>query len=134
MKRHSFIVTKDFGPRPAGPPNECFYCHARIGEEHKKATGDVAGCVLRERSVVVRFQVEVVMTMPEDWDAHMIEFNLNESSRCVDNTLAIIDKQNRLSEPDETRGCLCGKGSHVFVREATDEETINAGIQLTEPS
>jgi hypothetical protein len=48
----TYIVTEKNGPRPAGPPDECFYCGQKIGQKHK------SDCVCRDRSVMVRMIVE----------------------------------------------------------------------------
>lgn len=58
------LVTPENGPRPAGKPNECFYCEAKLGEEHR------VGCVLRTKRVAVRAVIEYEVMIPEHWGKH----------------------------------------------------------------
>jgi hypothetical protein len=90
------FVTPEHGPRPAGSPDECFYCRAPLGAEHQPT------CVMRERYVVVLAMVAVRIPVPESWDKEQIEFARNEGSWCADN-LSL--------EPSE--GCMC---SHMDIR------------------
>jgi len=94
------------GPRPAGRPDECFYCKQPVGEDHK------ADCVCRQRTVVVRFTVEAVIRLPGFWDEEQIRFRYNGSSWCASNLVEI------LAEPK----CLCPFTTAEFVREATAED------------
>lgn len=116
----TYPVTATYGPRPAGKPDECFYCHEKVGGEHKP------GCVLRQRTVVLRYSYEVVVPVPEDWNADMITFHRNESSWCADNSA--IDINRRRSE-----GCWCQEFSAEFVGEATAEEESRFELNLLEP-
>lgn len=109
MKRHTWKVDTH-STRPAGKPDECFYCKAKIGDDHKQ------GCVIRSRTVMVRVSFDLIREVPEDWDQTMIEFHMNESSSCKDNLIDEIEKQaGRI-------GCSCGFGNGEFLREATAED------------
>lgn len=123
MNRKSWIVGKH-AIRPAGKPDECFYCHSKLGDEHKH------NCVIRKKTVVVKLEIELVRTVPEDWDKQFIEFYLNDSSSCQSNLLGELKE---LSErlPNE---CVCGKIKGSFVREATamDEKDQQLFIDMEE--
>jgi hypothetical protein len=83
--KKSNLVTKDNGPRPAGKPDQCFYCGEKIGKLHKK------DCVCRVKEVDVR-----------SWDKQAIEFQRNDGSWCADNGLEdIVEYANK-------KGCSCG--------------------------
>lgn len=112
MKRQSPWTVGDWGVRPAGLPTKCFYCDAVRGEVHKE------GCVIRRRTVVVKFSVELVVDVPEDWDTDAIEFRYNDSSWCANNlflphVMERVDKEGR---------CLCDFAEAEFIREATAED------------
>lgn len=76
------------------------------------------GCVIRERTVVIRASFEIVYPVPEDWSKENIEGHLNESGWCKNNILVTL---NNLAE---RAGCLCQFGEFEYIREATkiDEE------------
>lgn len=109
MKRHTWKVDT-YSTRPAGKPDECFYCNVKLGGEHKQ------GCVIRTRTVMVRVSFDLIREVPEDWAESMVEFHMNESSSCKDN---LIEK---ISDQAERLGCSCGFGEASFVREATAED------------
>lgn len=114
MKRNNWIVTEK-SVRPAGRPDECFYCNQKIGSEHKK------DCVIRSKTVVVDFTIRTVMAVPEFWDEEFINFRLNERSWCVDNILPILEKKSEHS-------CLCMHTESKFIREATEDDEEDWGI------
>lgn len=93
----SELCTLDNGPRPAGPPDSCFYCNAPLDTLH------VEGCVLRQKVVMVRMSAEFPITVPQHWEAGDIEFHRNESTWCTSN---VIEELDRLAE--EFESCLCG--------------------------
>lgn len=88
-------VTKENGPRPAGKPDECFYCHSKIGEQHKPE------CVCRRKTVRIRLSIEFDHDTVESWDREAIDFHLNESSYCLSNLMTEIEEDARAA------GCLC---------------------------
>lgn len=124
MKRSTHWLVADHGIRPAGKPDRCFYCDAPLGRDHSD------GCVIRSRTVVVRFHVDLVVDVPEDWDAEMINFRYNESSWCADNLAEDLSATvNRL---DDKGGCLCQFVEAEFVREATDEDETAQHLRVNE--
>lgn len=107
------LVTKENGPRPAGRPDECFYCNAALGAEHR------AECVLRRRTIVVETVVRYVVEEPEHWTAEDLHFHRNLSSSCASNVLReIADAHDAM--PDYV--CPCGRVRTTFVREATEAD------------
>lgn len=109
------VVAEDV--RPARPDGTCFYCRATLGGQHRE------GCVIRTRTVVVDVTFRIVRRVPEDWDAHMIEFHMNDSTSCADNLANEI-----IEMTDDVRGrCLCGLTTGKFVREASEEDERELG-------
>jgi hypothetical protein len=120
MKYKSWIVSKE-DERPAGNKGECFYCNEKIGVEHKK------GCVCRQRSVVVNFNIDLVLPEPEDWDENSIDFFYNEGSWCGNNFIGLLeDLEKRLGD----NGCLCRFLKASFIREATKEDEENQKFSI----
>jgi hypothetical protein len=122
MRREDWIVDER-SVRPAGKPDECFYCQAKVGEQHKSE------CVLRRRTVVVRMTIEHVIDVPEDWDASNIEFHRNESSWCANNAKADLDRVFDRADQDGAT-CLCGRVHYEYVREATTEDEAVNGVRV----
>lgn len=117
--RHEKWTVIEGDNRPAGPSDRCFYCEQPHGAQHS------AGCVIRERTVVVRAIIEYVVSVPEDWDTSIIEFHREDSSWCASNGLGELTKlHERLEKSD---ACGCSLISYRYVREATEEdEAANA--------
>lgn len=113
----SFRVTPDHGPRPAGPPDACFYCQQPLGALHAQ------DCVLRTQSVVVRVETEYVITVPAHWDAAMVEFARNEGTWCADNGVREILHLRRVRR----LACYCPLLTWHYVREATEEDERTLG-------
>jgi hypothetical protein len=113
MKQKSFIVEPD---GRHGGDRQCFYCQSPVGTEHR------AGCVQRHRTVVIEATFTLVREVPEDWEPHMIEFQLNDSSWCASNMLGDLEK---LDEADGR--CLCSQFRGRYVREATPEDEVELG-------
>lgn len=78
---------------------------------------------MRKRTVVIRATVEYVVEVPEDWEAHDVEFNRNEGSGCANR---IQTEMERLAT---AHGCLCGLVDFAFVREASIEDEATLGVR-----
>ena len=104
-----------YSVRPAGKPDECFYCGAKIGEQHKP------NCVIRKKTIVSRLTIDFVDSVPENWDKDVIDFHYNDSSWCASNIL------NRLEERSNFR-CLCDVASFEYLRDATEEDEEKWGV------
>ena len=115
MKRENWEV-KDYGIRPAGSPNHCFYCNAKKGGIHKK------DCVIRSRTIVMEMKIEIVMEVPESWDEEMCNFHKNQGSWCATNIIDTLKKINKVN------GCLCSVSEFKYIREATDEDEKSQGV------
>lgn len=122
----------DSGIRPAGRPDECFYCQKRVGIAHAR------DCVI----VTKRVEMRVTATLPtgetfiacwqfdepHDLTAHMSEFLKNESSWCAGNFVDELDGPDvrwitgattpaeRLTALHDAGDCLCGVLRFEFVR------------------
>ena len=114
MTRKDWTVGK-YGVRPAGKPDECFYCGAKVGEQHKP------NCVIRKKTIVTRMTIDFVDSVPENWDKDVIDFHYNDSSWCASNIL------NRLEERSNFH-CLCDVASFEYLRDATEEDEENWGV------
>lgn len=113
MLRGNWLVG-DYGIRPAGKPDECFYCGAKIATEHRME------CVIRDKTVVVKVEMELVVKVPEDWDQNNIEFKYNDSSSCQDNIIQEINSMVERMNNDAS--CSCGLINVKYLREATEED------------
>ena len=114
MRRTDWTVG-EYSVRPAGNPNECFYCHAKVGEQHKK------DCVIRSRTVNLDVTMHIVMDVPEDWNEGQIDFHYNMSSWCASNLLTYLDHR------EDSGRCLCNIIDVKYVGEATEEDEERYG-------
>jgi hypothetical protein len=112
MKRDNWPV-EDYGIRPAGKSDECFYCGVKKGGVHKPE------CMIRERTIVVNVTIEMVVAVPENWSDASVEFSFNESSSCQSN---IVERISDLAERREQNGsCMCGLIAVEYVGEADEK-------------
>jgi len=102
--------------RPARRDGTCFYCSAVIGASHKD------GCVVTSKSVVIRATLDVVVSVPRDWNEGMIEFKFCESSWCADNFLGQLGRWVSQEPADGRAGCACECSGFEFVRDATEAD------------
>lgn len=103
-------VTATHGPRPAGNPGECFYCHNEVGTEHKP------DCVMRERTIVIRYSIDVCIAVPEDWTPEQIEAHRNNGRWCFDNIYSELERGDE--------GCLCDVATAKYVKEADEDDEL----------
>jgi len=113
--KDDWLVMKSSGPRPAGRPDECFYCQAKLGDQH------VTDCVLRKRSVRVRFSFDLVVSVPELWTSDQIEFRYNEGTHCSDNVIDMLHERFRGDDSNDG-SCSCSIMQAEFIGEATEYE------------
>ena len=90
------VLIDDDGIRPAGQPDECFYCGQKVGQPHK------LDCVILTRKVKIRYSYEIEIEVPHSWDKDTIEFHRNDSSWCAHNSLEELEEFG-----DKDNGCLC---------------------------
>ena len=84
-RMNSLVLQDDDGIRPAGNPDECFYCHQKVGTPHKN------DCVILNRKVKVRYTFEIEIEQPHSWDKQQIERHRNNGSWCADNAVSELD-------------------------------------------
>lgn len=96
------VIKNDDGIRPAGNPDECFYCQRKIGEEHSRE------CVTITKLVKVRYIYEIEIPVPNYWSSEDIEFHRNESSWCADNSFDEIE-----AYIGDNCACKCFKAEFV---------------------
>lgn len=89
------VLSNDDGIRPAGNPDECFYCNQKVGHPHK------SNCVVLKKRAKVRYSFEFEIDVPWGWNQGNILFHRNDGSWCADNAL------QELQEASEKQGCLC---------------------------
>lgn len=106
----TLLVTQENGIRPAGPQNQCLYCKCELGQPHAN------DCVCRRKTVLVRASFEVLMEVPSDWDAAMMESYWNDGSYCIDNVLDNIRAQSARV------GCSCDFAEMRVIRDAEDHD------------
>lgn len=117
LSPYTSVVQDDV--RTARADGACVYCRKPLGEQH------APDCVIRERSHVVRFTIDLVVAEPADWGAWQIEFRYNDGSWCANNFVDILQKAVERMEGDTPIGpcpCLCGCLTATHLREATEED------------
>lgn len=112
---HGPKLAREDDARPAGKPGECFYCNRKFGEGHGP------DCVVPQRTVVLKYTVTLVQSVPANWTPHDIEFHRNDGSWCGNNLLGDLDHQVQEDH------CLCSQVSVEFVSEATIENEAEMG-------
>jgi len=110
------VVTAE-DSRPAGNPDECFYCRParKIGEDHQP------DCVVPQRTWVVRYTIDIVRPAPRYWDAGSIEFHQNDGTWCATNL--IDDIGDYFVDPH----CACNQVTAEVLREADEEDEESLG-------
>jgi hypothetical protein len=119
MKRTNWTVG-EYSVRPAGKPNECFYCGVKVGEQHKE------GCTIRSRTVNLDVTIHMVMDVPEDWSEEQINFHYNMGSWCASNLLSYLEIR------EENERCLCNITDVKYAGEAAEEDEDRYGCCLVD--
>lgn len=107
-------VTKTHGPRPAGKPDQCFYCQQPLGSNHKHE------CVMRQRTVMMQVTITLPVAVPECWTPEHIEFHRNESSWCAGNWANDLLEDPAADDPEPR--CICSHYEAEYLREATAQD------------
>lgn len=94
-----FVTPDDDGIRPAGKPDECFYCQQKVGERH------LWECVSVERKVLVKFELILEVDVPVSWDKEHIEFRYNRSRWCGSNIVDIVNRNFEKLDKENRCGC-----------------------------
>ena len=118
------VTKNDHGIRPAGRPDQCFYCRSMVGEEHK------SDCVVVTKRVRLKATIFYDVEVPHDWDQKMIEFRYNDSTWCTTNVTQDIKKY-----AEKSGDCLCFNGSKIEFVEVIDSTPLilgDDGLRQTE--
>lgn len=88
------VLEDDYGIRPAGPQDECFFCHQKVGIPH--LFDCVVICVEDVYEVFVDDEKfgEWTCQDPASWDQHDCEFHKNDSSWCTGNILRFASEKD----------------------------------------
>lgn len=114
LLQHTNTVTAENGPRPAGKPDQCFYCGQPLGAEHAN------DCVCRVKVVMVEVTMQIPRVVPASWPPGIVNFHLNDSSWCADNIGN--DLERYLAAKSDDAPCMCGRFHGKFLREATEAD------------
>ena len=95
------LVTIESGPRPAGKPDECFYCNVKLGGNHDDE------CPLVTKIVKIRATVEFDYECPRHWNTNQINFHFQESSWCASNLPDLLNDHMKLNDIE----CLCDEST-----------------------
>lgn len=106
------VTSNDPGIRPAGKPNECFYCKSEVGTPHDLQ------CVIIKKRILAKYSFLVELEVPSYWSAAEFEFHRNNSCWCASNALDEIEK----SKVDNN--CLCDTFTAEFIKVIRDEPKI----------
>lgn len=121
------VDPKDDGIRPAGKPDQCFYCRQRVGNPH------ALDCVIVEKLIEMRVEATVNgrvylgvwrLKEPHYWTKESSEFHKNESSWCAGSLMRERDSgsvtwEDGLVVWDELAkvgDCLCEALNFKFLR------------------
>lgn len=91
------VHPQDDGIRPAGLPDECFYCGQKVGRPH------IFDCVVVTKKVKIRYSIEVEEEVPHYWSDERVKDHREESSWCGNNLISVLELLAK------EKGCLCGE-------------------------
>jgi len=97
---------------PEKAKTHCFYC----GEPISKHKDD---CVVPQRTVIVEFKTQMVISMPASWSEEDINFGMNDSCACMSRYVEQLAKE---TEQEEGVCHICSRSEMRFIREATEED------------
>lgn len=104
-EKYPKVSEDDSGIRPAGEPDECFYCHSKVGERHKR------DCVVCCKPVRMKAEIDFLINVPNHWSERTIKWHFNHGRWCADNLLEKIAEYEK-----ETGDCLCPHTKIKIVR------------------
>ena len=102
-----------------GKETRCIWCKSVLGDIHEPS------CVVRQRSVIVKIEIEMERMVPEDCTSEMVEFLMNGSSWCASNIIHELQAMFGTSER-----CLCNYFNGTYLREATKEDERTYGRRV----
>lgn len=114
------VLTDDYGIRPAGPSDACFYCQRRVGANHAPD----CVCIVRSSTYGVYHEGRRIGAYTRDdpafWTTKDCEFHKNDSSWCADNMIG--DGYEGEPLPETLEGCLCGCLVFKLEHRGTDQK------------
>lgn len=130
------ITEKDNGIRPAGKPDECFYCNTKVGGVHGSECVMIV-CMVEYDVLVIGQKVGTFTREdPAFWDEERCNFNKNDSSWCCDNALneikwlindsailaqkQITELRGEIDEYGAGECCTCDLLEFRFVKKTTE--------------
>lgn len=105
------VKEDDTGIRPAGKPDECFYCHRKVGEPHKY------DCVTVVKKVKMMATIYYETEVPVSWCDEDIKSHYNNGTWCSNNI--VQELQSYIDYLDKKGECLCGE----CIIEAIEDDT-----------
>lgn len=115
------VVPNDDGIRPAGRPDQCFYCNQSVGSPHAR------DCVCVTKVVELRVTVDGVegtwvTTVPHAWDEEAIHYRYNDSTWCAGNLFGETIEGPLAQHLESLDGdlCLCDVTTVALVRVVDD--------------
>ena len=115
------VLENDNGIRPAGKPDECFYCKQKVGQLHKQNCVVVTS-ILRFKVLLNNKEVGTYERHePYSQDLDTIMFRLNEGTWCADNCLDDVDWSDEsaiktIEDHRNTGSCTCPLLSFEFLQ------------------
>ena len=122
-----WVVTAECGPRPAGKPDECFYCRAAMGDDHNigcpfRCVPAVAHIRRNSDGLVRQYQCE----WPVDYSDEFLWSEGNYSCDC--NRYSFF--QQAANEP-EPADIACGSSAYTVLSIELRDGMIVYSEQLT---
>lgn len=128
VKPHT-VSPDDDGIRPAGKPDECFYCRQKVGQRHKYE------CVMVQVTNFYEVYLDGLYVGvwstkdPAHWDRDMQYFHKNEGSWCSNNMrrqgeLMLNEGMEIPYDPEDSDTCcLCDRVELIPVNPVPMEKT-----------
>lgn len=120
------VLPNDEGIRPAGPSDECFYCHRKVGTPHGAKCSVVLKRVMLRVEALGGYRGEWEKEVPFHWDPELCVFHVMESSWCQGNldpmnvAWNVADAEAAIAAArvyaGAREGCLCGFYTFTFDR------------------
>lgn len=121
------VLPDDCGIRPAGKPDECFYCHQKVGSPHSPK----CVVIVRDSTYEVYLHDQLVGTWtrydPAGWSKEDCEFHKNDSSWCSSNAF----NDDAFDVTEQAREVIknlqdCGCGSAHFMLKSRGDVVYRA--------
>lgn len=122
LPNEAWVVTPaHVNPSLPGKETRCIWCKSTLGDIHELR------CAVRQKSVIVKIEIEMERMVSEDCMPEMVEFLMNDSSWCASN---IIHELQAMFDSSER--CLCPYFQATYVREATEADEATYGRNVAD--